>query len=57
MATRFDNDQFMLERQAEGIRIAKAKGKFKGRKPTARAKSDEVLRLLADGLTKEAGAE
>jgi len=49
--------EMMLERQAEGIRIAKAQGKFKGRKPTARAKSDEVLRLLADGLTKEAVAE
>ncbi|MEA5114511.1 MAG: helix-turn-helix domain-containing protein [Geobacteraceae bacterium] len=47
----------MLERQAEGIRIAKAQGKFKGRKPTARAKSDEVLLLLADGLTKMAVAE
>ena len=46
--------EMMLERQAEGIRIAKAKGKFKGRKPTAREKSGEVLQLLADGLTKEA---
>ncbi len=49
--------EMMLERQAEGIRIAKAQGKFKGRKPTARAKSDEVLKLLGDGLTKEAVAE
>lgn len=49
--------EMMLERQAEGIRIAKAQGKFKGRKPTAREKSGEVLRLLADGLTKEAVAE
>ena len=49
--------EMMLERQAEGIRIAKAQGKFKGRKPTAREKSDEVLKLLADGLTKEAVAE
>jgi len=49
--------EMMLERQAEGIRIAKAKGKFKGRKPTARAKSDEVFRLLGDGLTKMAVAE
>ena len=49
--------EMMLERQAEGIRIAKAQGKFKGRKPTAREKSDEVLKLLGDGLTKEAVAE
>lgn len=49
--------EMMLERQAEGIRIAKAQGKFKGRKPTAREKSEEVLKLLADGLTKEAVAE
>jgi DNA invertase Pin-like site-specific DNA recombinase len=49
--------EMMLERQAEGIRIAKAQGKFKGRKPTARAKSDEVMKLLADGLTKMAVAE
>ena len=49
--------EMMLERQAEGIRIAKARGKFKGRKPTAQEKSGEVLQLLADGLTKEAVAE
>ena len=30
--------EMMLERQAEGIRIAKAQGKFKGRKPTAQEK-------------------
>jgi len=49
--------EMMLERQAEGIRIAKALGKFKRRKPTARAKSDVVLRLLGEGMTKEAVAE
>ena len=49
--------EMMLERQAEGIRIAKAKGKIKGRKPTAREKGDEVLKFLADGMTKEAVAE
>lgn len=48
--------EMMLERQAEGIRIAKAKGKFKGRKPTARAKGEEILRLLDAGMTKEAAA-
>ena len=40
----------MLERQAEGIAKAKLEGKYKGRAPTARAKADEVKRLLADGV-------
>jgi DNA invertase Pin-like site-specific DNA recombinase len=40
----------MLERQREGIAKAKADGKYKGRKPTARAKADEVLRLHGEGL-------
>lgn len=40
----------MLERQREGIAKAKADGKYKGRKPTARAKSEEVLRLHLDGV-------
>ena len=46
-----------LERQTEGVRIAKAQGKLKGWKPTAREKSGEVLKLLSDGLTKGAVAE
>jgi DNA invertase Pin-like site-specific DNA recombinase len=40
----------MLERQREGVAKAKAEGKYKGRKPTARAKSAEVLALKADGI-------
>jgi DNA invertase Pin-like site-specific DNA recombinase len=40
----------MLERQREGIAKAKAEGKYRGRKATARAKSDEVLALSAAGL-------
>lgn len=40
----------MLERQREGIAKAKAEGKYKGRKPTARAKTDEVERLHAEGV-------
>jgi DNA invertase Pin-like site-specific DNA recombinase len=40
----------MLERQAEGIATAKAKGKYKGRAPTARRKSDQVHALSAQGL-------
>jgi DNA invertase Pin-like site-specific DNA recombinase len=39
----------MLERQREGIAKAKAEGKFKGRKPTAKAKSGEVEAMLAAG--------
>lgn len=41
--------EIMLERQREGIAKAKAEGKYKGRKPTARAKADEVLALLRQG--------
>jgi DNA invertase Pin-like site-specific DNA recombinase len=42
--------EIMLERQREGIQRAKLAGKYKGRKPTARAKSEEVLSLLASGM-------
>jgi DNA invertase Pin-like site-specific DNA recombinase len=42
--------EIMLERQREGIAKAKAEGKFRGRKPTARAKQADVLRLKAEGL-------
>lgn len=40
----------MLERQREGIAKAKADGRYKGRKPTARAKADDVLRLHSEGV-------
>ena len=40
----------MLERQREGIAKAKTEGKYKGRAPTARAKAEEVRKLLADGV-------
>lgn len=33
----------MLERQKEGIAKAKVAGEYKGRKPTVRAKSEEVM--------------
>ena len=46
--------EVMLERQREGIAKAKGEGKYKGRKPTARAKAADVHRLVADGLTREA---
>lgn len=39
----------MLERQREGIAKAKTEGKYKGRKPTARAKAEEVRKLQAEG--------
>ena len=35
--------EIMLERQREGVAKAKAEGKYRGRAPTARAKSDEVI--------------
>lgn len=46
--------EIMLERQREGIAKAAAEGKYKGRKPTARAKANDVRRLAADGATREA---
>ncbi len=41
--------EMMLERQREGIAKAKAEGKYKGRKPTARAKSEHAVRLFRQG--------
>jgi len=41
--------EMMLERQREGIAKAKAAGKYKGRKPTARAKAADVVRLFREG--------
>ena len=42
--------EMMLERQREGIAKAKAEGKYKGRKPTARNKTDMVLMALKEGI-------
>jgi hypothetical protein len=42
--------EVMLERQREGIAKAKAEGKYKGRKPTARAKTDDVISLRKRGV-------
>lgn len=42
--------ELMLERQAEGIELAKRRGAYKGRKPTAMAKGEEVLTLVKRGL-------
>jgi DNA invertase Pin-like site-specific DNA recombinase len=42
--------ELMLERQREGIAKAKAEGRYRGRKPTARARAAEVIALKADGV-------
>ena len=47
----------LLERQKEGVAKAKADRKYKGRKPTARAKAAEVLRLADEGLQRTEIAE
>jgi DNA invertase Pin-like site-specific DNA recombinase len=41
--------EIMLTRQREGIARAKGEGRYKGRAPTATAKSAEVLALLDEG--------
>jgi DNA invertase Pin-like site-specific DNA recombinase len=41
----------MLERQREGLTKAKGEGRYRGCKPTARAKSADVLRLREAGMT------
>lgn len=48
--------ELMLERQAEGIALAKERGVYKGRKPTAMAKEGEVLSLLDNGIPKAEAA-
>jgi len=45
--------QILRERQSAGIAQAKREGRYKGRKPTARAKTDEVLALNEKGLTRQ----
>lgn len=45
------------ERQLEGIERAKKEGVYKGRKPTARAKSNEVIDLINQGFTRTAIAK
>jgi DNA invertase Pin-like site-specific DNA recombinase len=49
--------ELMLERQAEGIAKAKAAGKYKGRKPTAKLQAERIQQLAAEGLTKKCIAE
>ena len=43
--------ELLLERQREGIRKAKEAGKYRGRKPTARMRTTEVLEARAKGVT------
>lgn len=45
--------ELMLERQKVGIAAAKERGQYKGRAPTARAKSAKVLELNAKGLSRD----
>jgi len=40
----------MRERQVEGIKRAKAEGKYKGRVPTAMNKADKVKALVEAGV-------
>ncbi|MEX0351093.1 MAG: recombinase family protein [Paracoccaceae bacterium] len=49
--------EMMLERQREGIAKAKAEGRYKGRKPTARMKAPDILQLSSQGLSKTAVAQ
>ena len=49
--------EMMLERQREGIAKAKAEGRYKGRKPTARFKRSEVRKLSDTGISKRRIAE
>ena len=44
--------ELMLERQAEGIALAKQRGAYTGRQPTGMAKGEEVLALAGRGLAK-----
>lgn len=45
----FERDR-LAERRAYGIAKAKIEGKYKGRKPTARAKAPDVLKLKERGF-------
>jgi DNA invertase Pin-like site-specific DNA recombinase len=49
--------ELMLERQKEGIAKAKREGRMLGRKPTIKARSEEIKALAAEGLGPVAIAE
>lgn len=44
--------EMMLERQREGIAKAKAEGKYRGRKPTARLMAADIKEMLSTGISK-----
>ena len=44
--------EIMLERQREGVAKAKTAGKYKGRKPIASERRQEVVRLATQGMAK-----
>jgi DNA invertase Pin-like site-specific DNA recombinase len=53
--------EIMLERQREGIAKTKSDGKYKGRKPTARARAEEAVQMFRAGkrvahIAKELGS-
>lgn len=48
--SQWERDEMLL-RQRAGVAAAKAAGKYKGRVPTARIKTPDVLRLKAEGKT------
>jgi DNA invertase Pin-like site-specific DNA recombinase len=43
--------EMMLERQREGIAKAKAENRYVGRRPSARLKADEAVKLFEAGRT------
>jgi DNA invertase Pin-like site-specific DNA recombinase len=45
----FERD-LMLERQRDGIQKAKREGNYRGRKPTARAKAEQIMELKAQRI-------
>jgi DNA invertase Pin-like site-specific DNA recombinase len=49
--------EIMLERQREGVAKAKAEGKYKGRKPIAMDRQQEVIRLVKSGIPKASVAK
>ena len=44
--------EIMLERQREGVAREKVAGKYKGRKPIASDRRQEVMRLIANSTSK-----
>lgn len=49
--------EMMLERQREGVAKAKADGKYKGRKPTARNQIESIKLLSEEGMERKRIAE